>query len=280
MTEEENVIDPQVLEDFLKEEMPTDEEMAADFAAGFTGSEAKKEVKQEQVIKQEIKQEVKKEAGPEEKPEEKPDPFSLITTKLDSLDANLNKRIRHIEGRFGDLNAKLQSLSKPEKKEPQKHDNSKLEYVRNEYEEMGLAEAVEEQVKNLESKLADQYGDLPKKVKEEVSEIREMLNDTLIEFRHKGWKDTIKTDEFASWFESQDQTVQELARSAKLSDAIELLDKFSVTTVKASDSSPAGKKPDPKKTRLEAAAAPETKGARIPPVVRTEEDDFREGFNS
>lgn len=283
MTEETKVVDPQVLEDFLKEEMPTDEEMAADFAIGFSGREpgAKKEVKQE--AEQEAKQETKK----EEKLEDKPDSFNQIATKLDSLDANFNKRIRHIEGRFGDLNAKLQSLSKPhtENKEPPKLSNEKLDHVKNEYSDMGFAEAVEEQVKNLENKFADQYGDLPKKVKEEVSsEIREMLNDTLIEFRHKGWKERIKTDKFASWYDKQEESVQNLAHSDKLYDAIELLDKFAVD-VNESGSPPESeekieKKPDSKKARLAAAVAPETKGARNPPAVRTEEDDFREGFNS
>lgn len=51
-------------------------------------------------------------------------------------------------------------------------------------------------------------------------------NEALVERRHPGWRETIKTKEFDQWFQQQDPETKKLAESGLAGDAIKLLDLF------------------------------------------------------
>lgn len=62
------------------------------------------------------------------------------------------------------------------------------------------------------------------------AEIAAETEGRLVNIAHRGWKDTVKTPEFVSWYEAQPAGVKALGASPTAEDAITLLDSFKATT--------------------------------------------------
>ncbi|HLA87836.1 MAG TPA: hypothetical protein VJL10_07435 [Anaerolineales bacterium] len=300
MTEKTEAIDPLTLETLLDKEPPTDEENEADFKAGFEGVESVTFAEEEKVVEKEEK--------PAEKPDEKvgkPDDLSgLITGQLKTFKEDIDKQIRNINGKFGGLNSQLQSImasaktvataqggSSPTHAQVKEavQSNTKFEALKEEFPE--YAEALTEQIGNLKTEMSGKTSEVKSEDFKTVQTEIESFKDMLVETRHRKWKDTVQTSEFAEWFASQDDDTKNLAQSTNPLDAIDLLDKYADIVVEKSESessddgsgqkkSEVETKKIAEKRRLEAALTPTRKGGRSAPVTKSEHDDFVEGFNA
>ena len=299
MTEKTEAIDPLTLETLLDKEPPTDEENEADFKAGFEGVESVTFAEEEKVVEKEEK--------PAEKSEEKSDDLSgLITGQLKTFKEDIDKQIRNINGKFGGLNSQLQSImasaktaataqggSSPTQAQVKEavQSNTKFEALKEEFPE--YAEALTEQIGNLKTEMSGKTSEVKSEDFKTVQTEIESFKDMLVETRHRKWKDTVQTSEFAEWFASQDEDTKNLAQSTNPLDAIDLLDKYADIVVEKSDKesessdNESGQKKSEvetkkiaEKRRLEAALTPTRKGGRSAPVTKSEHDDFVEGFNA
>ena len=92
-----------------------------------------------------------------------------------------------------------------------------------------------------------------------MAEVTKALEEARVENKHEGWKETVNTSDFATWFKAQQPEVQGLSASTKARDAIRLLDLFN-----EAKSKPASVVAQDRQGRL-AAAARTTKGPTAPP---------------
>lgn len=185
---------------------------------------------------------------------------------LESQLAGALKRVRNVEGRFGELNAREQAArdqaaaaggGAPSAQELRaaQADPAKMAALKRDYPEFGAAmeaalneglSGIRQQITTLEQRLAQ--GDRGV-TKEDVQALR---NELQVENVHAGWQTTVRQPEFAGWLHRQPREVQLLAASDSPQDAIRLLDLHAE-----------GRKtvPNQNNRRLESAAAIPTGGA-------------------
>lgn len=84
-----------------------------------------------------------------------------------------------------------------------------------------------------------------------TAQLEAAFNEKLVTMRHPGWKDTVKTDDFKTWFEAQDAATKALAESTDGLDAIRMLDLFVEAKKK-----PVTAVREERQSRLAAAATP------------------------
>ena len=295
-TEVTEAIDPVTLKTLIEGEPPTEEEAHADFLSGFSGEKTAEPVKTEAKTEAEPEKEEEQESEAEktETPEDK------IMGMISGFKEDIDKQIRKLNGRYGDLNSQFKEVitkissadDSPNKKqlEDAMKNREKREALKEDYPES--AEAIDELGKEYDSKLNDIQAKSDEKYNKLQSDV-EMYKDSLVEEKHKGWKETCKSQKFNDWLSTsmlQDDEIEKLAQSPNPLDAIKLLDKYAaIESRKGEDSgNPVENKtteldetkPDiEKKSRLAQAITPDSKGGRQRPAVKSEHDEFLAGFS-
>jgi hypothetical protein len=97
-----------------------------------------------------------------------------------------------------------------------------------------------------------------------VAQTRGEMQELMVDLRHEGWRDLVKTPDFAQWHAAQKPEVQALANSDKAANAIRMLDLF-----KKDKAKPAANVRQERQSRLEAAV---TTKSGAPAAVKTFED--------
>ena len=245
----------------------------------------------------------KEEQTPQEEPEqaaaEEPAAEPEEPDRFTQLEEKLSQRMRNLEGHFGGLKSQLQAAmearqetkdqggnapTKTEIKEASKS-SEKLDQLREDFPEW--ADALDEQFGNFNSQIAETYS--PDKIQESMSE---MMNTTLgnsisrlrqiiqIDMKYPGWEETINTDGFKDWKDSQSEEIQALADSHLAKDAIAMLDAYHQTLEKENQAPTNGAGNERNKQRLADSVAP-TRGAGSRQVnLPSDEEDFIAAFNS
>jgi len=90
------------------------------------------------------------------------------------------------------------------------------------------------------------------------AEMATRVNEMFVETRHEGWKDTVKTPEFAAWAQVQSPEIKALAASDNPADAVRMLDLY-----KKSTETPATSIATDRQSRLAASATP--RGEKVAP---------------
>lgn len=186
----------------------------------------------------------------------------VLLDKINGLESQLTgalKRVRNVEGRFGELNAQQQAArdaaasgaATPSAKEIRDAQGSpeKMATLKRDYPEFGAAieAALDERTSGLQRQLTDLSALVAKQPAGTVTtaDVENLRNELTVEHVHAGWKETVKLPEFAGWKNRQSREVQMLAASDSPQDAIRLLDLYAES-----------RKPKPNNNqRLESAAA-------------------------
>lgn len=279
-------IDP----DDLPEDEISQEDEEADFNAGF----GEEEDEYEPVVEPEEEKEEEKAEPEQEKEEEKDDKFEeLRRVKEENL--SLNDRLRKLEGRYGELNAKIKASEEAKKLDrgpgfPTKDQvmaaktPDELESLKEQY--PLWADEVEEREALMQARLGvDDFvtkEDLAAMAradalqgyvsKEEISAIigreRERI---LLDVTYPEWKQTVRSEGFQGWLQKQDASAIELYKSDSSADAIKLLSSY----VKHTDDE---RKAQERQGRLE-DAVPATRGGRNSTTkVTSEQEEFEAAF--
>ena len=299
------------LDSFLVKEGFVDKEKEeAEFASGFSIARGESNVEVDEEIKNKLEEEkereheVTKKDNIEEKEQEKKE---RVEKSLPSID--YQKEIRDLHGRIGGLNSELIKMRRErdayEKKvresakAPTKEqvalalqDEEKLKDLAVQF--PSYAEALEANSRMIENKIRDsgyvskeeldrvlnEVKQREDKILQDIREKEEKRINTYIDRRHKSWQDTVKSQEFRSWINSQDGSIQNLADSEDPDDAILLLDKFKEFSGKI-ESNQGNNNPQAKNTdRLEKLVSPKGKESAQAKKFGSEEDDFESGFKS
>ena len=228
-----------------------------------------------------------------------PDPWegvpSVVKATLDSVNnrlADVDKvsgRLRNVEGHLGGIAQQLKTAlataktveKAPTQEQIQKAAASSDRWNRIKEDFPEWAEAMDERLAEMRADKAtppDMEGlrkELGEKLTAEAeARFRQELrkrDETLVEFRHPGWKESVKSKEFESWFKTQPVDVQTLAKSEDAMDAIVLLDKFKAAPTKAAVK-------QNQTERLRNAVTPQ--GTHVAPTPKSEDDAFERGFDS
>jgi len=188
------------------------------------------------------------------------DPYAglhpAVVQRLRGLDG-LEQRLRKSEGTIGNLNSQLTGL---------KDENSRMKTAleqrastaaaggsaptaaavtaagKNSEKWAALKEEFPEWAEAVEERLAGQPSQAPVDLDSLRTQIRDELTgeltgritadvqaateDRLVNVAHRGWKDLVKTQQFADWMKAQPSEVQALGASPVAEDAIALLDNF------------------------------------------------------
>jgi len=191
------------------------------------------------------------------KPEEKPvDPLEGIRQTLAQYQEQNTKQFRDLGGRFGSLAQRMDKVSSEvtaaksaaipggpshaeidrASKTPEKWEKLKAEWA-----DSGLTDAIEEYVSYVKSPAQQQaLPDFEKLVSErvatatqsqaqELAEMRGMVIDMQMNAVHPDWKKTVSSPAFNEWRQAQPEYIQNLARSPKTTDAIEMLNLYRST---------------------------------------------------
>lgn len=136
-------------------------------------------------------------------------------------------------------------------------------------------EAVQAQLKNIKP----QPVDVKAIAKDVAQSVRADLVNDAVEESHADWQTTVKTPEFATWFNGQAADVKALAASSRTKDAIQLLDSYKTHTEQAASTKTTQQSSAERKNkRLEAAVTP--RGTSSAPDTGISDDAaFTKGFN-
>lgn len=307
MSERERETDPEKLTALLATEGELDEEQAAelaekDFEGGFAGSDGlsidppktEEDEPEDNPEPADNEDDPEPEPAPEaKKPEAKPDP-------KDDVISQLQTQIRSLQGKFGELNSRLQKQAHDQAsvatkaqgaKTPTKEEvmeafqnEQKLQKLKEDFPEYG--EALEAQARVIESKIAQKIPDTGGFISKEdfskaLDEVRtEARAYARLDNAHPGWDTTIAKPEFAQWLSSQDDKIKALSDSNDASDAISLLDKYEEYNAQQTAESEAKRSKESSKRRLESAVAPTSRSTVAKPRPMTDEELFEEGFKT
>ena len=258
---------------------PTAEEIWAEEAAKLDADKVKTaEDKPPQV-------EAKTEPEPETKPEAPADPMEEMRTRMGEIE-KLANRMRNVEGHIGGLTSVTKKLNdtlaaataarKSVDEAPTAaqvktaiENPKQWEALKQDFPEW--AEATEAFV---DAKLGGFGSQDPAAIERIVNErievargdMRKEIVETALEGVHPGWRDTINTTDFTTWFNGQPTDVQALAASDKISDASRMLSMFANRPqARAQEIS------QQRAGRLSAAAAAPGKGGVASPGISTDD---------
>jgi len=181
------------------------------------------------------------EPEPEPAPEPEPDPFRNVPPELleriDNLqkaNEDLKNHVRAAEGRVAawQREREEQKLAAPTQNELAKAtvNPEKWEQLKQDFPEW--AEAMEEYVGSKVGQPSQGVSreQLNKLIEERTSEIRteamEAIEYAKLETRHSDWKETINSEDFVKWINSQPVNVYSLIDSPKAADAAKVIDLF------------------------------------------------------
>lgn len=193
---------------------------------------------------------------------------------------------RKLHGRYGDLNNRLNDVLSGAKEGAERAGGDTPSRQK-------IAEAMRsaEKMAELQKEFPEWGEALSDGVAAAVDSVREQVNEqiqeAIIEARHPGWKETIQTPEFESWFEQQDEDTKRLAESPRGSDASKVLDLFKKSDLnqrqqgdsQGSDDQDAGLSRQEALRRAVTPTGARAGARRGTKANRSEYEDFLEGFN-
>lgn len=145
-----------------------------------------------------------------------------------------------------------------------------------------IAEALEEELESRIKRVRGEVVESVEPIKQDFQKKAQAEAEDAVEQAHAGWRDTVKTTEFSTWFADQPEGVKELANSTNPNDAITLLNYFTKLTgyqaASAKETPQASQVADIKQKRqqrLEQNVAIRNTG--VPPVA-DQPDDFEAAF--
>ena len=222
--------------------------------------------------------------------EETVDPYANLSPevqaklkRLDELSAvmpGLVDELKQAKGRIGALQSQWdkvrQNVEAPSQKQvaAAAKDPEKWAALKQDFPEWGdaISEFVETKLGSVTGKASGPSAEeieqlVSQRTEAATSTLRRQLNETLVSVAHKGWKNDVKTPEFAAWYAAQRPEVQALAGSEDGLDAIQMLDLYTEHRKK-----PVQAVQDQRQQRLAAAAVTPTKQATTNVVTKTFED--------
>jgi len=210
------------------------------------------------------------------------------------------QRIRTLEGQYGDINGKLNQLIKKLDSSPKAESGQpssaqvmeaatggeKFDEFKEEFpewadvlqEQLGMqGNAILAKIPNVD-KLQQQVAGLKGEMADLTEQGRQMA---VLDLKHDGWEDTVKTPAFRKWSAIQSPDMQALADSPKARDAVTMLDKFEADRTAAQEKAEKRKERSRlAKERLEGSVVPITSGGGNDrrPATKSEEDAFEQGY--
>lgn len=291
----EDDIDNEKLAEFLGEEGSLSDEQARDmaekdFAKGFSGDRSSVVVPEQEkppalADEKQDKQEVDDDT-----------PATVVDDEPKPTDAErLQQRVRSLEGKFGELNSRMQKQVITQTATETKDAGIKTptpQQVQAAYEDKRKLDDLKEEFPEYYAALEAQSRITMERIKEGMPKFdgfvsREELATMLGKEQQKGreiakldrvqpeWETKINTDEFNRWLSLQDDKTIEQFQSDFAVDAIAVLNKYDARQNAATQGTS-----NPNKTkRLETAIDP-TEGRSTTRTTHTAEDDFAAGFQS
>lgn len=188
----------------------------------------------------------------------------LLFDKIAGLEAQLGQtqsRLRNAEGHIGGLNSQIKAAQEAGPKSEARPSADEVRAARASPKAMeSLKRDYPDFAEAMESALAEQQDQMRKEIdslrnsvpaprQDSVTpqDIERMRAEFQVEVKHNGWRDRVRTPEFAGWLQRQPREVQMLANSDNTGDAIRLLDLHNEATKASSDRN--------SNKRLESAAA-------------------------
>jgi hypothetical protein len=215
----------------------------------------------------------------------------------------LEHRLRSVEGRNGTLLAQNKQLtqrieamtSRQDPKQPSVTDmlsaamsgGQKLKDLKREFPE--FAEAMDEQARMFGESVDRHLSDMRQQAaaagdrvsRDDAAQMmREARQLARIDSKYPGWERTCQTQEFVSWYGTQDDGTKALAQSEEAEDAIELLDRYATAMQQAGLTAPNRNVSSTGKDRLKGAITATSSASRAAPRGSSDEDDFEAGFRS
>lgn len=176
---------------------------------------------------------------------------------LEAQVARTTQSVQNVAGHVGGLNAHIKRIQ--EEVRTKGHDTPSaaavaaartdpeaMNRLREDYPEFAeaMGAALDARLSEIEAKIPQGNTSVPENVVTK-EELQTWKNEMYVESRHEGWKDRVKTPEFAGWLHRQPREVQMLAVSDDPRDAVRLLDLHQEAT----------KKPAPNSDHISSAAA-------------------------
>jgi hypothetical protein len=264
-----------------QEVVDTEESLSAAFSSGFAaarGEESAPEVKPADApaASPEPPAPVAAETPAAVTPPAPPEDLATKVAKLEGMLNDTTHRLRSSEGRVGSLQRTLEELKKaaPAPTPPPPPPSPAAEKLRADYPDLGPAAiaAIEEALSHAQA--GQSAGLTPDQVAEVV---RANVAPLEVELVHRGWRDTVKTTEFKTWFERQPEDVRVLAASKSSADAIKLMDTFK-SAKPAPVPPPPAPPPAPDSRKLEAAQAVGSRARAESTTALSDEAAFKLGF--
>lgn len=192
--------------------------------------------------------------------------------KLDELATampQLVNELREARGRIGSLQSQWAKAQQQLQSQPSQAQIAaaktpdKWEALKKDFPEWG--DAISEFFDHRAAALGRQTGPSQEEIEQLVTQraeaatagLKKQLNEALVTAAHRGWRDTVKTPEFSSWFQAQPAEVQNLAGSTQAEDAIRMLDLYDT----AKRAKPVTEVKQERSQRLAAAASAPTRAA-------------------
>lgn len=121
--------------------------------------------------------------------------------KVDELEAAINGNQSKVFGKFGEMQRFINELKAAPTGQPVNLSGAKLKRVTDAFPE--LAEALAEDLSELTLASPAQStfdsSELEQRFEQKVEEIRRESEQKLLSMRHRGWKETVKSDDFVLW---------------------------------------------------------------------------------
>jgi hypothetical protein len=194
--------------------------------------------------------------------------------------ASLEKRLRNIEGRYGELKSVLASKTADEKSAAV---SQAIKATRTNDGDVPTKAQINAALSSSEkfTQFADDFPEMAEALSDVLDIQRGSMDSQFVEIRevvrldsaYPTWEDEVVTPEFADFLLSQPEDVQALAESDKAKDARKLMDAFYAHKAAITQKTPAKSK----QSTLEAAISP-TRGRGSAAPVKTDDDDFEAGF--
>ena len=162
--------------------------------------------------------------------------------------------------------------------------NAKLADIRTA--DPAIADGIKAIIEPLAGALGDAYGELDTvrvRHNKDAAQNAETAADAAIEAKHPGWKETVKTPEFHTWYEGQPAFVQQAVKAGSTQDGIDILDMYHASSNgAATPTGGAGEKTEEQRAARRAAsrqpASSKQRGTLPPSGTATPPDEFSDGW--
>lgn len=201
-----------------------------------------------------------------------PDQIKTLLAQA-AMVGDIQKDIRRLDGRYGELNSKLTERAVTPTPAPAVPATPIDPNFETEYADFAnYAKSASRQA--ADAAFAKLQGASPETISKATDAVREEMELRFLTFQHKDWKDVLQQPEYQTWLALQSPEVQETARTTP--DALELggvISQFKDSRKTVADSQ------QRRTTRLEQGLAPTGVAPQAPPV-QTDQDIARNAFNA